>query len=155
MRTMLMIPLALLAGCVATHEGVRVDEATGRQDVIAASNAWIAAYNSRDPARISAMYEPDAVFWGTTSNTIRATPADVFDYFKAARNRPEARVAITDQHVRIAGDMAFSAGSYTFTNVVDGKTVSEPSRFTFVFRYRDGGWKMVHHHSSRVAPPRQ
>jgi uncharacterized protein (TIGR02246 family) len=125
-----------------------------RQRVADAASGWVAAYNSRDPARIAAMYEPDAVFWGTTSTTIRTTPAEVLDYFKDAPKRPNARVAITDQHVRIVGDMAFSAGSYTFSNTVDGKTTSDPSRFTLVFRYRDGQWRLVHHHSSRVAPPR-
>ena len=148
-----LLVTGLLAGCTGSH-ALRGDEASQKQQVMDAANAWVAAYNSRDPARIAAMYEPDTVFWGTTSTTIRTTPAEVFDYFRNAAQRPNARVAITDQHVRIAGDMAFSAGSYTFSNTTDGKSTSEPSRFTFVFRQRDGQWKLVHHHSSRVAPPR-
>ena len=32
--------------------------------------AWVEAFNSRDPKRIVAIYAPDAVLWGTTARTI-------------------------------------------------------------------------------------
>jgi uncharacterized protein (TIGR02246 family) len=153
MRIVLLFIAMALSAC-ATLVVPRADEAA-RKHVVDAANAWVAAYNSRDAARIARVYDSDAVLWGTTSQAIRATPAEILDYFKDAAKRPDARVAIDNFHVRIAGDMAFMAGSYTFSNVVDGKTVPSPSRFTFVFRQRDGQWRLVHHHSSRVAPPRQ
>jgi uncharacterized protein (TIGR02246 family) len=122
------------------------DEASIRGAV----QAWADAYNSRDTARIVAVYAPEAVFWGTTSATIRTTPAAIQDYFKDASKRPDGRVMIGDQHVLIAGDMALSAGSYLFTDIRDGKRVENPARFTFVFRRNGSRWDLVHHHSSRV-----
>ena len=146
--TVALVTATFLAGCVAPP--VARDDAATRKQVAAASAAWVAAYNSRDPARIAAQYAPDAVFWGTTSPTIRATPAAIADYFKDAAKRPDARVKIEDEHIRAAGEMAFSSGTYTFSDVREGKAVANPSRFTFVFRNDAGRWILVHHHSSRM-----
>jgi uncharacterized protein (TIGR02246 family) len=143
--------LAILMGCAA--QGEHRGSANERQRVADAASGWAAAFNSRDPARIAAFYEKDAVLWGTTSPVIRTTPEQIYDYFKDSPKRPDARVAIIDQVIRIDGDMAFSSGSYIFTDVRDGKPVSNPSRFTFVFRLRDGQWRLVHHHSSRMPSP--
>lgn len=151
MRAFLLAMLLVLAGCSATG-GLR-GGAGEEQRVKDAASGWVAAYNSRDPARIVAYYEKDAVFWGTTSSKIRTTPEQILEYFKDAPKRPDARVAIVDQEVRVAGDMAFSAGTYTFSDTRDGKPVTNPSRFTFVFRNRDGQWRLVHHHSSRMPAP--
>ena len=63
-----LLVTGFLAGCAGSH-ALRGDEASQKQQVMDAANAWVAAYNSRDAARIAAMYEPDTVFWGTTSTT--------------------------------------------------------------------------------------
>lgn len=144
--------LVVLAACGTTSE-TRTDSATRNREVVEATGAWVAAYNSRDPSRITAQYDSEAVLWGTTSASIRATPPTIADYFKDAPKRPDARVAVTDQVVRVAGEMAVNTGSYTFTDVRDGKNVSTPARFTFVFQYRNGRWLIVSHHSSRVPVP--
>ncbi len=141
-----------LAAC-GTVGGNRDDGARRQREVTEATAAWVAAYNSRDPARITAQYDRDAILWGTTSATIRADPASIADYFKDAAKRPDARVAITDQHIRLGIDMAVATGSYTFTDVRDGKSVANPSRFTFVLADRGGRWVILHHHSSRVPAP--
>jgi len=38
-----------------------------------ATQAWADAFNSRDPERVLALYDPEAVLWGTVSPTIRDT----------------------------------------------------------------------------------
>lgn len=152
MRTISIFLLSLgLAGCSA-HMTVRTGEGAAAE-VNAATAAWVEAYNSRDPARIVALYDRDAVLWGTAAPVIRTTPEAVADYFKDAGKRPNARVAIVEQNVRVIGDAAVSAGAYTFSDVVDGKPNSRPSRYSFVYRYRDGKWMIVHHHSSRMPAP--
>jgi len=121
-----------------------------RDQVAAATAAWGEAYNSRDPARITALYDPEAVFWGTTAKTISPNPERVLEYFKNARNQPDARVTFGEQYVRVYGEIGISTGSYTFSNIRDGKEISNPARYTFVFRNRNGKWLIVDHHSSRV-----
>jgi uncharacterized protein (TIGR02246 family) len=138
---------ALLSGCATTTGD---SGAAGKDQVAAATAAWRAAYDSRDPARITAMYDSDAVLWGTTAKTVAANPAAIAEYFKDAGKRPNARVAFGEQHIRVYGDVAFNTGYYTFSDVQDGQTVSRQARFTMAFRNRDGKWLIVAHHSSRV-----
>lgn len=141
-----------LAACGTAGES-RDDSARQNREVAEATAAWVAAYDSRDPSRITALYDSEAILWGTTSATIRANPAAIADYFKDAAKSPDARVTVNDQHIRVVGDMAVNTGSYTFANVRDGKRVSNSARFTFVYRNRNGRWLIADHHSSRVPGP--
>lgn len=148
MRMLLLTLIFLLTACAA-HKSAD-SESSAQREVSDAAARWVAAYNSRDAARISSMYEPDAVLWGTTATTISPTPAAISDYFKDAGKRPKARVEIVEQHIRVLGDVAFSTGRYIFTNFDGEKTVQSPSRFSFVFQKRNKEWRIVHHHSSRA-----
>ena len=123
---------------------------SAKEEVAAATAAWVAALNSREPARITVLYDVEAVFWGTTSKTIRATPAAVAEYFKTAPQRPTVRCTLGEQHIRIYGEVAINSGDYSFSEVRDGKTVTTLARFTFVFRKRGRNWMIVDHHSSRI-----
>lgn len=139
-----------IAGCAIPGES---REGGTEADVTAATAAWVTAYNSRDPARITALYDRDAVLWGTVSSSIKKGPGGSADYFKDAGKRPDARVTLVDQVPRVYGDTAVNSGAYTFTDVRDGKNVSNPARFSFVFRKRGGRWLIVDHHSSRMPGP--
>ena len=137
----------VLSGCATAGPG---NETAANDQVGAATAAWRAAYDSRDSARITAIYDADAVLWGTTAKSIAANPAAIADYFKDAAKRPNARVTFGEQHNRVYGDVGVSSGYYTFSDVRDGQTVSRPARYTMVFRNRGGTWRIVSHHSSEV-----
>lgn len=139
--------VALLSACATTTGG---DGIGGKDQRTAATAAWRAAYNSRDPARITAMYDSDAVLWGTTAKTVAPNPTAIAEYFKDARKRPDARVTFGEQHIRVYDDVAVITGYYTFSDIQDGKEGSRPAHFTMVFRNRDGKWLLVAHHSSLV-----
>jgi uncharacterized protein (TIGR02246 family) len=141
--------LAFLLSACASTSGVGSD-AAAKEQIAAAVAAWVAAYDSRDPARISAQYAPDAVFWGTSSKIVRATPAQIAEYFKDATKRPDARASIGEQHIRVYGDVAIATGYNTFSDIRDGKRTPNPARFSMVFHKRDGKWILVDHHSSRL-----
>ena len=115
-----------------------------------ATEAWRTAYNSRDPARITAMYDTEAVLWGTTAKKVAPTPEAIHDYFRDAAKRPNARVTFGEQHLRVYGDIAVSTGYYTFSDVRDGKEISRPARYSMTFRNKGGKWLIVAHHSSEV-----
>ena len=142
-----MLLVSLLSAC-ATSGGV--GETRGQDEASAATAAWRAAYNSRDPARITAMYDSDAVLWGTTAKKIAPNPSAIAEYFKDAGKRPNASVTFGEQHLRVYGDMAVSTGYYTFSDVRDGKEISRPARYSMTFRNRSGKWLIVAHHSSEV-----
>jgi uncharacterized protein (TIGR02246 family) len=120
----------------------------------AALQAWVEAFNSRDPGRIVALYAPDAVFWGTTARTIATTPESIRAYFKDAGQRPWTRVTIDAEHERLYGDTAIVSGAYTFADIRDGVASNvRPARFSFVFHRSGDRWLIVDHHSSRVPEP--
>jgi hypothetical protein len=143
-----LIVALLIAGCATTSTTDTSDKDT--KEILAATDAWRAAYDSRDSARITAMYGKGAVFWGTTMKSIATTPEAIADYFKDAAKRPYARVVFTEQHVRVYGDVGFNSGAYTFKDSRDGKEIANPSRYSMVFHRQGGMWVLVHHHSSRV-----
>jgi hypothetical protein len=135
-----------LSACATSSGGVGGVEVSSAQT----TGAWQNAYNSRDPARITAMYDTDAVLWGTTAKTIAPNPAAIAEYFKGAAKRPNARVTFSEEFLRVYGDMVVSTGYYTFSDVSDGKATSRPARFSMTFRNRGGKWLIVAHHSSLV-----
>ena len=140
---MLMSLLILLAPSLAL--------AGPKEDVGAATQAWIDGMNSHNPERVVALYDAGAVLWGTRSSTLRDTPATVRDYFKVLQTVPASyKVVLGEQRIRIYGDIAINTGTYTFSEDRDDKPVTRPTRFSFVYRNHDGRWLIVDHHSSAV-----
>ncbi len=122
-----------------------------KEDVGSATQAWVDGMNSHNAERVVVLYDGEAVLWGTRSSTLRDTPATVRDYFKVLQTVPSSyKVVLGEQRIRIYGDIAINSGTYTFSEDRDGKTVTRPARFSFVYRNRDGRWLIVDHHSSAV-----
>lgn len=133
-----------------------ITQATPKDDVAAATQAWIDAMTSHDADRVMSLYDSDAVLWGTRSPTLRDNPSTVRDYFKIlATVPPSYKAVLGEQRIRVYGDMAINTGTYTFSQVDDGKEVLRPARFSFVYRNRGGRWLIVDHHSSAVPAPAQ
>ena len=143
---MLAVTVAVLNACAASS----TDGQATKDQIAAALKAWQAAYDSRDPKNIVSMYDTEAVLWGTAAKTIAPSPTAVWEYFKNAAARPNARVVIGEQHIRVFGETAFSSGYYTFTDVREGQVVPRPARFTLVFHNKAGKWLVVAHHSSAM-----
>ncbi|KAG5182649.1 hypothetical protein JKP88DRAFT_208654 [Tribonema minus] len=107
---------------------------------------------ARDTAQL---YAPDGVLWGTLSEEVRDTPAEIFDYFDYFANKPHLRVSGYRPLIRVDGDVALNTGYYTFTwdDGSSGGTASKRARYSFVYR-RDPlaptGWTIIDHHSSAM-----
>ena len=150
-KRMLLVTL-LLVGCQSIPSG---DDA--KVGVASAASAWSEAFNKCDAARLAQLYAPDAVLWGTVSPAVISTPQGVRQYFeRACSMATPPKVAFGEQLVRVHGDAAASnSGSYSFTVVRDGKTLTLPARYTFAYRKAGGQWLIVDHHSSmRPSPPK-
>ena len=83
---------------------------SAKEHVEVATSALAEAYNSREPARITALYDPSALFWGTTAKTVATTHAAVAQRFKNAPKTRGARVVLGEQHIRVFGDFALNTG---------------------------------------------
>ena len=113
----------LVAGCQSMQSQDAV-----RSEILAATRAWADAVNACDPARISALYSPEAVLWATTSPNITSTPEGVRKYFDGVCASPTPpKVEFGEQLIRVHGDTAIDSGSYTFTVTRGGKADGSPS----------------------------
>ncbi len=150
-RTVMLVGAA---ACVAMSASVRAQTLAAPSAPSAALQAWVEAFNTRDPKRIVALYAPDTVFWGTTAKAIATTPESVWAYFKDAGLRPATRVTIDSTHARVVGEIAIVSGAYTFADVTDGERSNvRPARYSIVFRRSGDAWLIIDHHSSRVPEP--
>jgi uncharacterized protein (TIGR02246 family) len=115
---------------------------------------WADAFSAETPDRLLALYDREAVLWGTLSPKRRDDPEAIRDYmvnaFKALHNH---KVSFGDQLIRVYGDTAINTGYYTFTYTKDGESKSLPARYSFVYKKRDGKWMIVDHHSSAMPVP--
>lgn len=111
---------------------------------------WNFSLSSLDASQVSQRYWPNAVLLPTLSNTPRTSAAMVSEYFEHfLAKRPRGR--IDSRTIQTGCNVAMDVGTYTFSLMDDKGTVSEVSaRYTFVYQYRDGAWKILHHHSSAM-----
>jgi uncharacterized protein (TIGR02246 family) len=111
---------------------------------------WNLALASLNPDKVAQRYWQDAVLLPTLSNTPRTTPAMVREYFEYfLQQHPRGR--IDTRTIRVGCNLAVDMGTYTFALMDDAGHASEVAgRYTFVYEYRGGAWKILHHHSSVV-----
>jgi uncharacterized protein (TIGR02246 family) len=109
---------------------------------------WNFALSSLDTSRVVQRYWPDAVLLPTVSNTPRTNAAMIGDYFEHfLAKRPRGH--IDTRTIQGGCNVAMDVGTYTFSLMDDKGVTSEiAARYTFIYQYRDGGWKILHHHSS-------
>ena len=99
------------------------------------------ALASLDANQVVQRYWPAAVQLPTMSNTPRTNAAMIGDYFEHfLAKRPRGR--IDTRTIQGGCNVAMDAGTYTFSLMNDKGVTSEvAARYTFIYQYRDGGWK--------------
>jgi len=120
-----------------------------KEEAQAVADKFIAAFVAGDLEGTTALYSPDALFWGTVSPELGTSPQVVRKYFAdnyAARaNVPLKSASITDSSALVLSDD---------TVVIAGRWQTErPNalsllRFTMVVHKKGGQWRIVHLHSS-------
>ena len=108
-----------------------------------------AAWATKDPATVSAMFAPDAVLLPTLSDEERTTPAGIrryFDYF--LKSSPVAHIDTSS--IRLGCNTAARMGNWS-VDLTDPKTNEKSTakaRYTFIYRFVNGHWWIEHLHSS-------
>ena len=108
---------------------------------------WNRALQTGDPNDVVACYAEDAVLLPTVSAKVRHDHDEIRDYFVHFLSK-QPYGTITEQNIRIYGDIAINSGLYTFALTQDGVRTDVAARFTFVYRKQDDGWLIIEHHSS-------
>ena len=110
-----------------------------------------AAWATKNPATVAALFAPDAVLLPTVSNTPRTTPAAVQDYFVGfLKNSPVGR--IDSSTIKLGCNTASRLGTWTvtLTDPATGATTPVKARYSFIYKYQDGKWWIDHLHSSMM-----
>jgi hypothetical protein len=77
----------------------------------------------------------------------RDTPEKIEDYFATfCQLKPQG--TILESFVQIGANLCKDSGIYEFEMGATGAQVK--ARYTFIYKYEDGQWKIVHHHSSAM-----
>jgi uncharacterized protein (TIGR02246 family) len=110
---------------------------------------WNGALQTGDPDQVVALYSPNALLLPTLSAEPRQSPAAIRAYFEqflshAPRGRIDSRV------LQLGCNELVDAGTYSFW--LDGDHWVA-ARYTFVYAFTGGAWRIVHHHSSLVPTP--
>ncbi len=109
---------------------------------------WNLALASLDPDAVAARYWPEAVLLASSSNEPRTSHLLIREYFSHFLGE-HPRAHVDSRSVQLGCNLAIDSGSYTFSLMSETGSVSElPARYTFVYQYRDGAWKILHQHSS-------
>jgi uncharacterized protein (TIGR02246 family) len=118
--------------------------------VAAFFDEWNLALASLKAEAVAKRYWPDAVLLPTLSNTPRTDTAGVEEYFEHfLSQRPRGR--ILTRTVQLHCNVAVDAGTYAFSLMDDNGHAREVrARYTYVYAFRDGAWKIAHHHSSAM-----
>jgi uncharacterized protein (TIGR02246 family) len=148
MRSLLFAATLLASGLPlrAAEPCVTLDD----KGVAALFDQWNFSLSSLDATQVTQRYWPDAVLLPTVSNTPRTNVAMIADYFEHFLvKRPRGH--IDSRTIQSGCNMAVDMGTYTFSLMDDkGTTTEVAARYTFVYAYREGAWKILHHHSSAM-----
>jgi uncharacterized protein (TIGR02246 family) len=106
---------------------------------------WNDALATLDPDIVAKRYSKQAVLLPTVSDTPRTDYGSIKNYFEAfLKRKPQGE--ITSGDIKIGNNWAQDAGIYEFTMGADGSKVK--ARYSFVYVFEDGQWKISHQHSS-------
>ena len=107
--------------------------------------SWNQALATGDPVQVAQLYGDHALLLPTLSSELRETPEAITDYFNSFLARHPSG-SVTHRQIRLGCNGAVDAGTYRFTLHDPEATVE--ARYTFVYGFEDGQWRILHHHSS-------
>lgn len=117
---------------------------TDEKTIAGLFDRWNNSLATLDPTKVTANYAPNGVLLPTVSNTPRTNHDEIKAYFVDFLKK-EPQGVVDQRIVKIGCNVAQDVGTYTFT-FKGGQKVS--ARYTYVYEFKDGDWRIAHHHSS-------
>ena len=114
-------------------------------------NQFNAAWATKNPDKVADLFSKDAVLLATVSNTPRTDRAGIRDYFVSfLKGDPVG--SLDTSNVRQGCNMLTNVGTWTvaLTNQNSGVRNNVKARYSFIYKYEDGAWKIAHLHSSMM-----
>jgi uncharacterized protein (TIGR02246 family) len=110
---------------------------------------WNAALQTGKASNVADLYADDAILLPTVSNVPRTSRNEIIDYFNHFLEK-QPFGTIKQRNVKKGCNKLTDAGVYVFKLTSNGQMQEVNARYTFVYEHRDGGWKIIHHHSSMM-----
>ena len=110
-----------------------------------------AAWATRNPDAVTALFDDDAVLLATVANKPRTDLAGIRDYFvKFLQGSPVGRIDTST--IKSGCNWALRAGTWTvtLTSPETGAKTDVKARYSFLYQFEDGKWKIEHLHSSAM-----
>jgi uncharacterized protein (TIGR02246 family) len=113
------------------------------------------AWATKNPDRVTSLFSRNAVLLPTVSNQPRTDHAGIRDYFvKFLANSPQGR--INTSTVKLGCNAAARLGTWSVTmDGADGRKQTVHARYSFIYVFENGDWKIDHLHSSLNPEPMQ
>lgn len=113
---------------------------------------WIHAINTYDLEAVMSLYAPDALFFGTSSQSLLTKSDDIKKYFaQAFVNFRPLTASIGDYAVtQITNSTLAISGLDHWSITQSGKTVAVDGRLTLVIKKEATLWKIVNFHRSAM-----
>merc|ERR1711966_54876 len=126
-------------------ELIAMGKAITEDEVRGLFSLWNNALATEDPKAVAKRYSKAGVLLPTVSDTPRTDFASIEGYFvNFLKLKPQGE--ILESHVTIGKNTCSVVGIYEFTMGATGKKVK--GRYSYVYVFEDGEWKINHHHSS-------
>lgn len=145
----------VLTGCASgavndkgvLHSQIKHCEPINEAEVAKLFERWNDSLQTGDPAEVVKNYAKHSILLPTLSGASRLTQAEKEDYFLHFLAQKPAGT-VTARQISIGCNMAVDSGSYTFYLGSSGTEV--PARYTYTYKWENGQWLIVSHHSSLV-----
>jgi uncharacterized protein (TIGR02246 family) len=109
------------------------------------------AWATKNPDTVTALFTKEPVLLATVSNKPRTTPAEVRDYFVGfLKNSPVGTINTSTVEIDCKTASRLGTWTVTLTDPATGAKTDVKARYSFIYRYEDGAWKIDHLHSSAM-----
>lgn len=128
-------------------EGISIATPIKEEEVKNLFHLWNDALATGDSSLVASRYAKNGVLLPTVSDVPRDNAAKITNYFDAfLLKKPQG--VILESFVEIGTNWCQDVGIYEFTLGATGDKVK--ARYSFIYVFEDGQWKIAHHHSSQM-----
>ena len=122
-----------------------------RRDAASVFQEFLSAYNNSNAEGIVNLFSEDAIFWGTGSKTLGEDTEEILQYFPQISQRPVGQKFARTKDLSI---LELSKDSILVSGVwkvaIEGQANDTFFRVSMAISLRDGLWKIVQFHNSRM-----
>lgn len=114
-------------------------------------NRFLTSFTNSDAESIVGLFSEDAIFWGTGSQILVKDTAGIIEYFSVMNGRPPGHwvaSALDYTVLELSENSVLVSGMWQVTPT--GQTKGTPLRVSMALALRNGQWKIVQFHNSRV-----